>query len=369
MTMKGSILVVDDEPGLLDVLEWELSSLGYDVLAVGNGTNAIEVLKQTDFDAVISDVRMPGISGLDLLHLAKGMCPDTEIIIATGYAEMETVVECVRGGAFDFIQKPFNLPSVMATVERAVERRRLRASSQLYQASLAISANRDPLRLPELIADGALKLLDADAVGLWLPDKTGVYLAHFHGKDPGAKCPLPADAVARVAALGRPKLLPQDAGGDAGLRLQLGSAIVFPLKVGDRVAGVLVVARHRPQAANFRRGDVERMSALASQVLLALENVRLATQAASNERLATIGQLAAGVAHEINNPVSYVLMSLESATDLLGDVAQGDVKSRGNLEEALADALEGTGRIRDIVGDRRTWPAGPTGRRRSSGSI
>ena len=93
--MKGSVLVIDDEPGLLDVLEWELSSLGFEVLACSSGTNAVQVLRQTEFDVIISDVRMPGLSGLDVLRAAKGLCPETEVIIATGYAEMDTVVECV----------------------------------------------------------------------------------------------------------------------------------------------------------------------------------------------------------------------------------------------------------------------------------
>ncbi len=347
---KGSVLVIDDEPGLLDVLEWELSSLGFDVLAVGNGNSAVQVLKQTEFDVIISDVRMPGLSGLDVLRAAKSMCPDTEVIIATGYAEMETVVECVRGGAFDFVQKPFNLPSVMSTVERAVERRQLRASAQLYEASLAISANRDPRKLPELIADGALKILEAESVSLWLPTRDGVYLAHRMTKPGLESRPVPVSpaAVARIARLGRPKLLPQDAGGDEELKLADGATgIVYPLKVGERLAGVLTMGRWlagRP----FRRGDVERASALASQVLLAIENSRLATQATANERLATIGQLAAGVAHEINNPVSYVLMSLEAAKEVLPSV---EGPPRADLEQMIGDAMEGAGRIRDIVSD------------------
>jgi len=358
--MKGSVLVIDDEPGLLDVLEWELSSLGFEVLACGNGTNAVQVLKQTEFDVIISDVRMPGLSGLDVLRAAKGLCPETEVIIATGYAEMETVVECVRGGAFDFVQKPFNLPSVMATVERAVERRQLRASAQLYQASLAISANRDPKQLPELIVDGALKILDADAVALWLPSRDGVYLSHRRVKPAFAGRPMPisAEAVARVARLGRPKLVPQEAGGDVELRVPDGmSGIIYPLKVSDRLAGVLTMGRWT-ETRPFRRGDVERASALASQVLLALENARLTTQAAANERLATIGQLAAGVAHEINNPVTYVLMSLESAKE---------AGSPDELKQLLADAEEGAGRIRDIVADLKSMSrADGTKRRRLS---
>ncbi|MBK7861368.1 MAG: response regulator [Archangiaceae bacterium] len=359
----GSILVVDDEPGLLDVLEWELGSLGYDVFAVDSGSTAVAVLKETEFDAVISDVRMPGLSGIDVLRMSKQLCPDTEVIIATGFAEMETVVDCVRGGAFDFIQKPFNLPSVMATVERAVERRRLRASTQLYEASLAISANRDPQALPALITDTALKIFEADTVALWLPTKDGVYLAHRVMRAPSTIKLVGPEAVFALARRGKPVLVPTEAS-MPDLELTDGATgILYPLMAGERLTGVLTVGRFDPQRP-FRRGDVERGSALASQVLLAIENVRLATQATANERLASIGQMAAGVAHEINNPVSYVLMSLEAATELVAEVAAGSAEAKTDLEESLRDALDGAGRIRDIVGDLKNMSRADTGRRR-----
>src|SRR5690242_4247524 len=115
---KGSILVVDDERGLVDVLRWELQSCGYDVMGVNDGAKAIDAIANAELDVVISDVKMPGLSGLDVLRTCKELSPDTEVIITTGYAELETVVECVRGGAFDFIQKPFTLPAVVSTVER-----------------------------------------------------------------------------------------------------------------------------------------------------------------------------------------------------------------------------------------------------------
>jgi two-component system NtrC family sensor kinase len=367
---QGAILLVDDEPGLLDVLEWELSSLGYDVLAVGNGTSAVQVLERNEFDVVISDVKMPGLTGIDVLKRTKALCPDTEVIITTGFAEMETVVDCVRGGAFDFVQKPFNLPSVMATVGRALERKRLRTMAQMYESSLAISANRDAARLAELIIDAALKIVGCDAAALWQPGRDGLSLVH-RKVNAGHESIVPRvniPAMERVAAMGRPKVLPQDAGGDQGL-LDIAPAtslIIYPLMVGGRCAGVLTCARFTDPRP-FRRSDVERASVLAAQVTLALENERLLKQSVANERLASIGQLAAGVAHEINNPVSYVLMSLESATELSAELQAPGADGAElwpEMRSVLKDAFEGAGRIRDIVGDLRNMSRADTRERR-----
>jgi DNA-binding NtrC family response regulator len=96
--MVARILVADDEPGIRDMLTWELGNLGHEVTAVANGADAIEQLRQSEFEVVISDVRMPGLSGLEVLRAIGELSPDTEAIVVTGFAELETAVECVRGG-------------------------------------------------------------------------------------------------------------------------------------------------------------------------------------------------------------------------------------------------------------------------------
>src|SRR5204863_6969974 len=104
---------------------------------------------------------------------------------------------------------------------------------------------------------------------------------------------------------------------------RVSSSIVYPLQTGERLVGVLNLNRADP-ARPFLRADVDRAAVLASQALLALENSRLLRQMVSSERLASIGQLATSVAHEINNPVSFVLTShrfLQRRLEKLGGLA------------------------------------------------
>ena len=102
--MGASILLADDERGMRDMLQWELGNLGHDIKLAATGTEAIAQLRAADFDVVISDIRMPGASGIEVLRTTRLLAPDTEVIMATGYADLQAADECLRGGGFDFLQ-------------------------------------------------------------------------------------------------------------------------------------------------------------------------------------------------------------------------------------------------------------------------
>src|SRR5687767_11950585 len=104
--MQSRILVVDDEQGIRDVLKWELSAEGFHVSEAADGASALKALSNATYDLVISDVRMPGLSGVEVLRSVRKRAPETEVIISTGHATVETSIECLRGGAFDLLQKP-----------------------------------------------------------------------------------------------------------------------------------------------------------------------------------------------------------------------------------------------------------------------
>src|SRR5204863_6608361 len=102
--------------------------------------------RETDFDVLISDLRMPRAGGLEVLRAARRLTPDTAVVIATGYAELSYAIECVREGAFDFIQKPFEMSNVLATISRAIEQRTLRRTAGLFEASRSILDGHEPQR-------------------------------------------------------------------------------------------------------------------------------------------------------------------------------------------------------------------------------
>jgi two-component system response regulator PilR (NtrC family) len=120
------ILVVDDERSIREVLSSLLRKEGYEVAAADGGEAAIEAVRREAFDAVITDVRMPKVDGLQVLRAVKDLSPGTVVIMITAFGTSETAVEAMKLGAYDYITKPFKYDEVTLNIRRALERKRLR---------------------------------------------------------------------------------------------------------------------------------------------------------------------------------------------------------------------------------------------------
>src|SRR5258705_5052716 len=118
--MNASILVVDDEPVVQDAVRWLLRSQGYDVDTARNGEEALSRIAHQEFDVVVSDIKMPGLNGLDVLERSRALKPNLSVILMTGYASLETAIEALRLGASDYLRKPFELDDLTLSVERAL---------------------------------------------------------------------------------------------------------------------------------------------------------------------------------------------------------------------------------------------------------
>ncbi len=130
---SATILIADDDDSLRRVLEFQLQEAGYSVLTAENGSTAFQIFSGTDIDCLITDWRMPKMSGLELLRLANALNSEIPVVVITAFGDVETAVDAMRNGAFDFITKPFNRESILLTVEKALkfggtmaENRRLR---------------------------------------------------------------------------------------------------------------------------------------------------------------------------------------------------------------------------------------------------
>jgi two-component system response regulator PilR (NtrC family) len=124
--MNARVLVVDDEKSMRELLVITLERAGYDVVAADGGESALDVLRREAFDAVITDLRMPRIDGLQVLRAAKEAAPETTVIVLTAVASTETAVEAMKLGAYDYITKPFKLDEVELIMRNGLERKRLR---------------------------------------------------------------------------------------------------------------------------------------------------------------------------------------------------------------------------------------------------
>lgn len=132
---EGTILVVDDDPGLREVLVETLREAGYQVASAGDAGRALELLADEPLDAVVSDIRMPGLSGLDLLRAVRARDPDLPVVLVTGSPSLETAIDAVALGAFRYLTKPVLGPELRAALARAVGLRRI---ARLNRMALAL---------------------------------------------------------------------------------------------------------------------------------------------------------------------------------------------------------------------------------------
>ena len=120
------ILVADDHDSLRRGIARALKDAGHDVDEASNGNAAIELLHRGQFDVVLSDLRMGGSDGLDVLRTAKALHPTASVILMTGFGSVQTAVEAMKIGAFDFVQKPFEIEEMELRIAKALEHRRLK---------------------------------------------------------------------------------------------------------------------------------------------------------------------------------------------------------------------------------------------------
>jgi DNA-binding NtrC family response regulator len=125
MTEARTVLIVDDDAAMRQMLESLFREQGYAVQEAGSADEAIERARETEFDAVLSDIKMPGKSGIEMVGELRQLRPETPVVLMTAFGSIDSAVEAMRAGAFDYITKPFEPEAVLLTLERAVERRAL----------------------------------------------------------------------------------------------------------------------------------------------------------------------------------------------------------------------------------------------------
>ena len=128
---KPRLLLVDDEVFFTENLSKLLSRRGYDVTAINDSQQALQIAQEQDFDVVILDQKMPGMDGISVLRELKSELPDLEVIILTGHGSLESGITGLQLGAYDFIRKPIGVSDLEEKIARAFDRRVLRRNKEL----------------------------------------------------------------------------------------------------------------------------------------------------------------------------------------------------------------------------------------------
>src|SRR4030042_1145096 len=133
---SAHLLVCADDPVTIDLLHEGLSKEGHDVSTALSGEEAIAQGMDHPFDIIVTDVRMGEKDGMEVLRFFKRSTPDTTVIMITAFGSIETAIEAIREGAYDYISKPFKLDEIKFTIQRALEQRRLIQENKFYRQAL-----------------------------------------------------------------------------------------------------------------------------------------------------------------------------------------------------------------------------------------
>lgn len=289
------VLIVDDEKFIRDILADFLTMEGYAVRTADDGTQAVNELSRSNFALVISDLKMPKMGGLELLQHVARLQPEALTVIMTGFGTVETAIDAMKHGAYDYILKPFKVEEIVHVVQRGLEKQRLAAENMrlrealsLYKVSEAITAS---LSLEDVIAtieESAFEELSSDGVMVWLDDGQGEFFERVrkmapprdHGRgpvdflDPG---PLhPQEMISRIAD----ETLMLIHGADCAplfqnpLRKPIISTLTVPLKMRERLLGWITLSSFT-LGKRFTEGQRKLLSIIASRAAAAIENARL----------------------------------------------------------------------------------------------
>ena len=347
---RPRVLIVDDEKFIRDILADFLGMEGYIVRTAEDGAAALSELHNAHYDLVISDLKMPRMGGIELLDAIGTAAPSALTVIMTGFGTVETAIDAMKRGAYDYILKPFKVEEVIRVVQRGLEKQRLAAENlrlreavSLYKVSEAIAASLSLEEVLATIGDTAVFELSGDLVSTWLEDGEGGYFERQRiVQPPGRESSLPpgsrsssnpnpilvgtAADPASDAALARGSskhralvsvsarafvdhyaahstLLEQ---GTKGARffakppsLTPVSLVSVPLKMKTRLLGWIAVASFTKQK-RFNEGNRKLLSIVGSRAAASIENARL-----YEDLRATFQQTIQGLARAIDKMDRY----------------------------------------------------------------
>lgn len=272
------VLVVDDEPAIRAILSDLLVHEGFRVHTAGNGYEALEVLEHRQVEIVISDMKMPEMGGMELLqHLAEKY-PHIVTLVITGFSTVETAIESMKRGAFDYVMKPFNVDQLMRTVHRALAQQRLKAENielkaalSLYRLAARLGDEVELIPTLTAVVETVKEQVEADRVSALLFDSD-------------------ATASRGTPVIERDALTPAGTGVQQAMALRYArvfdfliegpqtesvtAALITPLMRGDRHLGVLVAVRDDGRRA-FSEGDRKLLTIIADRAAVAVQNAEL----------------------------------------------------------------------------------------------
>lgn len=340
---KPKILVVDDEANVLLTTSSILRHEGYDVDAVADGASALLAIRERYYDLVLTDLSMPGVDGLAVLAEVRKRSPGTVTVMITGYGSVESAIEAVHLGAYEYLLKPTEVADLKQAVRRSLERKRLSEIDTLYRISRAITSSLEVATIASDVAEAVRNVLGVRNARL---------IAFSRDRSPG-ECGeelrqlLLDPTVITALSAGRSIISEESNGAAAGwaARTSVRSYAFVPGVANGRLACVLC-ADHGSERFEFHPSAQRFLQALAGQTALAVQNALLVAElkqqneeiTAANAKLRELDLLKSRflsvATHELRTPLSVILgynsMLAESLEDRLNE------EEKTTLSESVA---------------------------------
>jgi signal transduction histidine kinase/DNA-binding response OmpR family regulator len=263
---------------MCDLLRRILTPLGYELTLVQDGIQGLQLLRSGQFGVAILDLMLPNLKGMEIFRRIREERPDIEIIVLTAYASLESAIEALRLGAYDYVVKPFRNDDVYSTVKRAIEKRRAAAwLAAIYDLTNEIALSLDVQQVADKVLDIVSRMLELQSGSLWVMERerNGLYRQAAWGAQTQAITRLPLNAEGHiVAAVARSaRTLHESEQESKQAATSSRSTLAVPLKAKGQVVGVLSV--ESAEAHVFSQDEVQLVSILATQAAVAMENARL----------------------------------------------------------------------------------------------
>ncbi|MBM2837738.1 MAG: Response regulator [Deltaproteobacteria bacterium] len=414
----GNVLIVDDDALIREITKDLLTGAGHAVFTAKDTLEGLDLLKKEEINAVILDIVMPLHSGFEMIPQIKKVNTDISIIIMTAFASLDSAIEAIRMGAYDYIRKPLKEEEVLHAVNRGMERNRLLVENssltqrleerikrlELFETiSRAVSSTLDLQKLLEKIMDITKSVLGAEACSVLLLDEAKgelvftVALGEKSEEVREFRIKSGQGIAGWVLQHGEPLLI-TDIKTDGRYYRELDdktgfetrSMIAVPLLVKDKSVGVIEVI-NKVIGSLFDKVDEDTLVTMAGQIAVAVDNAKMAedlkrskeqiegysknleemvykrtgelqkinmelkaaqAQLLQTEKLSSLGQLAAGIAHEINNPIGFINSNLRTMGEYREDLMRliekyealaNNIKSSNNdLLSSMVDDLADT---------------------------
>jgi response regulator RpfG family c-di-GMP phosphodiesterase len=284
------ILVVDDEEAIREILADFLSLEGFFISTAKDGKDALEELSRSHYDIVLSDLKMPNMGGIELLETISHQSPRVVTVIMTGFGTVETAIDAMKRGAYDYIMKPFKMEEVVHVVQRGLEKRklevenlRLKEAVSVYEVSEAIAASLSQEDVLKTVANAALQEIGGDVVLVILKDQDGRFVESARTVSPSFTDKrylgeLNTSALDEFFKDDDILLMHQE----SGLRFfeivpdgpKLHSLMVTRLKVQQRTLGYIAVCSF-VSGKIFDEGQRKMMSIVSNRAAASIENANL----------------------------------------------------------------------------------------------